>query len=561
MAGERGQTLRLLLVQPSHYDTEGYVIQWWRTFTPGHVLMVVNGIIADAHQRRVLGDGVRIERRVIDEPTTPVHAAKQLRWLRGGDRAAVFLVGVQTSQYPRAVDLARPFRAAGVPVVMGGFHVSGVLALTPHWEAGLAAAREQGICLYAGELEEGVDELLTDLWAATPQPLYNRLSDRIALDTAPPPLLDMPTVGKTLRHLAGMDLGRGCPYLCSFCTIINVHGRRMRERTVAVMRDYVRANWANGIGHYFITDDNFARNPQWEPLLDELIRLREEEGIRLDIIMQIDVRAAAIPRFVDKSVRAGCCRVFIGLESLRDDNLEEVHKKQNKKLAVNELMMTWKRAGAITYVGYIIGLPHDTRERLLEDLQTLKEQIAVDIPAFGLLTPYPGCKDQQRLLAAGVDMDPDFSLYDTEHVVTDLPNMSRQQWQQLYYEMWRGFYTFEHMETVLKRAMVCDLPVKEVFKSLVGYSIGAHFDHILPLGAGLGRRRIRTSRRHGLPLEPVWRFYPRRLGRALVHQFRLALHMARMYRALWRARRAVRHGYSDRALESMLESTQEQNTA
>lgn len=544
------ERLRLLLIQPSHYDAEGYVIQWWRTFTPGHVLMVVNGIVADAGKRGIPGADVMVERRVIDEPSRPVNHAAELRWLLEAKRCAVFLVGVQTSQYPRAVDLARPFRAAGVPVVMGGFHVSGVIALTPGWEPGLAAAREQGICLYAGELEKGIDALLGDLWRGEAKPLYNHLADQVALDTAPLPLLDLPTVRKTVRHLAGMDLGRGCPYLCTFCTIINVHGRRMRERTVAVMRDYVRENWANGIRHYFITDDNFARNPQWEALLDELIRLREEEGIRLDIIIQIDVRAAAIPRFVEKAVRAGCCRVFIGLESLHDDNLEDLHKKQNKNLAVNELMLTWKRAGAITYVGYLLGLPHDTRERILEDLEALKE-LAVDIPAFGLLTPYPGCKDHQRLVAAGVDMDPDFSLYDTEHAVTDLPHMSREEWQKLYDEVWRGFYSFEHMETVLKRAMVTGLPVKEVFKSLVGYSIGAQIDHILPLGGGLGRRRVRTSRRHGLPVEPAWRFYPEHWRRIAVRGMRIGLHVLRMYRLLWRAKRAVaRYGYSDAALAS-----------
>ena len=543
-------TLRLLLIQPSHYDAEGYVIQWWRTFTPGHVMMVINGILDDAARRRVLGPGVSIERRVIDEPTEPVRHRREIRWLRGAKRAAVLLTGVQTSQYPRAVDLARPFIAAGIPVVMGGFHVSGVLALTPDWEPGLAAAREAGISLYAGELEEGVDELLGDLWNGTPKPLYDHLADTPALDQSPMPRLDLPTVRHTLRWLAGMDLGRGCPYLCTFCTVINVHGRKMRQRTPRAMADYVRRNHAEGIRHYFITDDNFSRNPDWEPLLDELIRLREEEGIELDILIQVDVRAASIPRFVEKAVRAGCIRIFIGIESLREDNLENVHKKQNKKVEINQMILTWKRAGAITYPAFIIGLPNDDRRRVLEDLETIKHQLAVDIPAFALLTPYPGCKDQQMMLASGVELDPDFNRYDTEHAVVDLPRHSRDEWQALYREVWRGFYDFEQMERVLKRAMVSGLPVKEVFKSLVGYSVGSRLDAILPLGGGLGRRRVRTSRRPGLPIVPAWRFYPSLWWSNAVYYARLTLHMARMYQMLWRAKREVaRGGYSDAALE------------
>ena len=90
-----------------------------------------------------------------------------------------------------------------------------------------------------------------------------------------------------MRHLAGMDLGRGCPYLCSFCTIINVHGRKMRQRSVEAMTQYVRENHANGIRHYFITDDNVARNPLWEDMLDELIRLRNEENICQNMSKQV----------------------------------------------------------------------------------------------------------------------------------------------------------------------------------------------------------------------------------------------------------------------------------
>ncbi len=541
--------LRLLLIQPSHYDAEGYVIQWMRTFISSHVIMVINGILNDAVERGVLGSEVNFERRVIDEPTELVNHTKEIAWLRGATRAAVLLTGVQTSQYPRAVDLSRPFIDAGVPVIMGGFHVSGVFALTPNWEHGLADARATGITLYAGELEEGVDELLRDLWHGELKPLYNRLADSVALDSAPMPLLDLPTVGKTMRRLAGMDLGRGCPYLCTFCTVINVHGRKMRQRKPAAMADYVRRNYANGIRHYFVTDDNFARNQRWEPLLDELIRLREEEGIVLDIMIQVDLRAATIPRFVEKSVRAGCRRVLIGIESLRADNLENVHKKQNKRVEINRMILTWKRAGIITYPTFIIGLPNDTRERVLEDLRVIKEKLAVDIPAFALLTPYPGCKDHKQMLEAGTAMDLDFNRYDTEHAVADLPCHSRDEWQQFYREVWRGFYTFEHMERVLKRAMVSGLPVKEIFKSLAGYSVGSQLDAILPLGGGFVRRRLRTSRRPGLPVEPAWRFYPVRLWREAVYYSRLIVHMGRMYHMLWHAKREVaRHGYHDESL-------------
>ncbi len=72
--------------------------------------------------------------------------------------------------------------------------------------------------------------------------------------------------------------GRGCPYQCSFCTIINVQGRKSRFRTADDLERIVRENYAQGIKRFFITDDNFARNTNWEALFDRIIELREKRG-------------------------------------------------------------------------------------------------------------------------------------------------------------------------------------------------------------------------------------------------------------------------------------------
>ena len=75
------------------------------------------------------------------------------------------------------------------------------------------------------------------------------------------------------------DAGRGCPFQCSFCTIINVQGRRSRRRSPDDVEQIIRHNLKYGIDRYFITDDNFARNKDWEPILDRIIELRERDGI------------------------------------------------------------------------------------------------------------------------------------------------------------------------------------------------------------------------------------------------------------------------------------------
>src|SRR6185503_2525266 len=98
----------LVLIKPSHYDDDGYPIQWFRSAIPSNTLAVLNGLALDCKDRRVLGDDVDIDITLIDETNTrvvPEHLAKQI-----GDRGLVALVGVQSNQYPRAMDIARRLR-------------------------------------------------------------------------------------------------------------------------------------------------------------------------------------------------------------------------------------------------------------------------------------------------------------------------------------------------------------------------------------------------------------------------------------------------------------------
>ncbi|GAB6041525.1 B12-binding domain-containing radical SAM protein [Endothiovibrio diazotrophicus] len=532
-------TLRILLLKPSHYDEEGYVVQWWRALVPTQALAVINGILLDAAERQVLGAGVALEVKVVDEIATVVEPGELARWLGGAERALVMLVGVQTSQYPRAVDLGRRFVAAGIPTLMGGFHVSGIHALTPQWGDGLAAAREAGIALFAGELEEAVDGLLADAWRGTLKPLYDHLQPTVDMERAPAARIDPETMAKVFHGLAGIDLGRGCPFLCSFCTVINVHGRKPRQRPAEAAVEYVRHAAKLGIHRFLVVDDNFARNRHWEAICDALIRLREEEGLAAELFIQVDTRATAIPRFVEKVAAAGCRRVFIGIETVREDNLSAAAKKQNKGAELGEMAAAWRRAGVMIYGAFIIGFPHDTPERVAEDIRFLQENVAIDILEFFILTPLPGSVDHQRLLASGAALDPDFNRYTDEQPVSGHPLMGHDEWLQLYRDAWDWFYSDEHLERTLRRALDDGLPAKEVLASWVLYYGLPRYEGVHPLVGGLIRRRRRHQRRPGLPLEPVWRFYPQRAWRTLRAQvgfLLLSLRARRVLRKLLRER-------------------------
>ena len=238
----------LVLIKPSHYDDDGYVIRWWRALIPSNSLAAVYGLALDCVNRQVLGADVAIDIETIDETHTRVNTSRLIKRFRRHDGfGLVALVGVQSNQYPRALDIARPFRDAGIPVAMGGFHVSGCLAMLDGNAIDLESARRMGISLFAGEAEGRFETVLQDAAEQRLQPLYNFMDDLPSMEGTPIPFLAREVVERTIANNTSLDAGRGCPFQCSFCTIINVQGRKSRHRSPDDIEKIVRENWAQGI--------------------------------------------------------------------------------------------------------------------------------------------------------------------------------------------------------------------------------------------------------------------------------------------------------------------------
>ena len=541
----------LVLVKPSHYDDDGYVIQWMRSAIPSNTLAVLNGLALDCAERRVLGADVDVTIAAFDETNTRIRPKKIAKLIReGGGHGLVALVGVQSNQFPRAVDIARPLRDAGVNVAIGGFHVSGCLAMLPELPPDIRAAQELGIALFAGEAEGGrLDLVLQDAFANALKPLYNFMNDLPGLDGVPTPLLPAARVERTGGRLTSFDAGRGCPFQCSFCTIINVQGRKSRYRSPEDVERIIRSNLAQGIDHFFITDDNLARNKNWEPMFDRLIAMREGEGLKFNFVIQVDTLCHRIPGFIDKAARAGVTRVFLGLENINPDSLLGAKKKQNRIAEYRKMLLDWKRVGCFTYAGYILGFPNDTLESIVRDIEIIKRELPLDLLEFFCLTPLPGSEDHKKLHAAGVPMDPDMNRYDLEHVCTAHPKMSKAEWERAYRLAWETYYTPDHMATIMRRAVAVGISPGKMLFLLIWFYGCVTLEKIHPLEGGYLRRKHRADRRPGLPRENPALFYPR-------YVFDLVAKHVAIGRLVWkmhRVRKAIkadpnRRDYMDLAL-------------
>ena len=552
------RTFSLVLIKPSHYDDDGYVIQWFRSAIPSNSLACLYGLALECRDQMVLGEDVRLDIHAFDETNSVIHVKKIIDLVCRGDDGMVMLVGVQSNQFPRALDIAKPLREKGIKVAIGGFHISGTMAMLKDRDPYVQQALDLGVSLFAGEAEGRLGEVLIDAHAGNLQPIYNYMDDLPNIEGVATPLLPAERVHLTAGATTSFDAGRGCPFACSFCTIINVQGRVSRRRSPDDIERIVRANVKQGLHSFFITDDNFARNKDWEVILDRLIELREDDGLKISFIIQVDTLCHKLPNFIEKSKRAGVKRVFIGLENINPDSLLGAKKRQNKITDYRQMLLAWKHVGIVTYCGYILGFPGDTPESIIHDIEIIKRELPVDLLEFFYLTPLPGSEDHKKLHEAGIAMDEDLNKYDLNHDVTDHPIMSRDKWREVYHAAWETYYTDEHVETVLRRCIATGTSPGKTMFFIVWFKGCIGIEGIHPLEGGFLRTKSRRNRRSGMKPENPLVFYPKYYFQMLRKQLQWISLYTRMRLIYRRVRKdPKRFEYMDLALEPVTEHEEE----
>jgi radical SAM superfamily enzyme YgiQ (UPF0313 family) len=503
---ERIKRFRIILIKPSKYDDEGYVIRFWKGVLPSNTLNVLHGLTEDVKLRRVFGE-LPIDVVTFDETAEKIPIKKIIRWGREpGTRLLVCLVGVQTNQFPRALDLARRFRAEDIAVIIGGFHTSGTINMLGEQEPDIQELVRESICVVSGEVEGKWEMILGDFLSGQLKPIYSFAQDLqslVDIESSPLPK----TSPKTMDHFAYPNFGtadtsRGCPFACTFCTIINVQGRKMRERSPESIATLLRRNYLeHGISFYFFTDDNFARKKLWRETFEAIIKLRQG-GIKIAFMMQVDL--ARKPKdFVNLAAKAGCTQVFIGMESVNPENLKAEGKKQNNVEEYRQIIQEWHNAGVVVHTGYIIGLPWDSVEQVPKDIRFLMDEVGPDQASFFMLTPLPGSHDHREMRRRGEWMDPDFNKRDSFHATIKHPRMTAEEWTRAYEKAWETFYSKENMIKVLSRWSDRTKAYWNLMSVFFWYKNAALIEKQHPMVAGFFRLKDRKTRRDGFAVDPL----------------------------------------------------------
>jgi radical SAM superfamily enzyme YgiQ (UPF0313 family) len=501
--------LEVTLVRATNYTDDGYPIKMKINVIRSNTLTQMATLTRDIVNAPFF-KGIRLHVRTIDEAYENVPRKEILkRSKEPGVGSIVMLVGVQSNQFPRAQDIAAWFLPHGIPVLIGGFHVSGMLAMIGETDD-LKKAISKGIVLVAGEVENGrLTDVLADVVRKNPKPLYKFLTPTPDLSNLPIPRLTKADFKKSASKFATLDTGRGCVFNCDFCTIINVQGRTMRCRDPKQVAEFVRQSYHEAnVTHCFFTDDNIARNPRWRELFDELISLREQESIPFTFMMQSDLAARKMPGgdFFKLAARAGCNQVFFGVESVNKENLRAETKFQNQVQHYKDLVDHCHSLSITAHAGYILGLPFDTPKSIKEDIAEL-QRMGFDSASFYILAPLPGSKDHQKWWNEGRWMDEDFNTYDSAHVAVQPQRMTREELKQAWHDSWEQFYSTEHMVNVLKVWRQDTWHYWDRLSFFSWYLYASRVERLHPMNCGFWTLRYRDDRRPGFQKEafvPFW---------------------------------------------------------
>jgi hypothetical protein len=468
--------LRIVLLKPSKYAADGWVERFRWGFMPNSTLVHLASLTPPE-----VGDR-RVEVVAVDEY---VHTDLAYLDLLAGDASRttlLALVGVQSHQFQRALDLAALARSRGVEhCVLGGPHPM---------TCDTATLQGRGVAFALAEAEEIWPRILADAAAGELEPVYG--GDARWREHLDPPALQPPSrrdLRRYLVRLMGVYPARGCPYTCNFCSVIKIAGRQVRTQPVATTLASLAAARAAGVKWVIFTSDNFNKYPEVKELLEGMIA----EDLRLPFFAQCDVQIERDEELLELMARAGCFQVFVGAESFSREALRAAHKFQNHPERYARIVELCRRYGVTSHFSNILGFPSDTEEEIAEHLATLRA-LAPDIASFYVLTPIPGTEQYGDFLDQGLIDEPNLDRYDGTCVTWRHPNLEPARWRELLFSCYREFYRPRDAAAKLGRWLRPPLDPRRRagLAALAGYPLqsrlaarqGAH-----PMAGGVGRVR------------------------------------------------------------------------
>lgn len=407
--------LDVVIIKPSKYLANGAVERFRRGFMPNSTVPYLRSMVPPKVA------GMPVETHTIDEYVhTDLHYMNLLS-PRRGRRTLVALVGVQSHQFHRALDLAAYAQRQGCLTVIGGPHVM---------TCDTSMCHGRGVSFALAEAELIWPEILRDAAEGELQPVYGRdrrwQQELTAPVQIPPRKRDL---SRYLYPMLGVYPARGCPFLCNFCSVTKIAGRQIRSQSIATTMDSLRAAKAAGVRTIMFTSDNFNKYPEAEALLTSMI----EEQLGLKFLVQCDTQIARQERLVELMARAGCFQMFVGVESFNRQTLLAAQKGQNRPDTYRDIVRLCSAHSIGSHFSNIIGFPQDTEKSIHEHCAVLRE-LDPTWASFYILCPIPGTEQYDDFLEQGLISERNLDRFDTTSLTWHHPMLSGSQLSELLFE-------------------------------------------------------------------------------------------------------------------------------
>lgn len=334
--------------------------------------------------------------------------------------AITFLI----SNAPHAYEIADRFRKRGTPVIMGGFHAS----LLPE------EALEHADAVVVGEAEYVFPEIIKDLKQGSLKRIY-KSTKLHSLKGLPMPRYDLIEKDFFINH--PVQATRGCPFRCSFCSVISLYPNIRLRPVDEVIRDITCFEGRNYIQNKMITfmDNNLVANKKYaKELFRKMIPLKKwwVSQLSIDIVNDKELMQLA--------AESGCISVFIGIETFSQKNLKHVGKHQNKVSDYKNAIKTLHKYGIYVQGSLVIGFDEDTIESIRK-IPDIVQEIGIDYPWLHILTPLYGTKLFDQLNRENRIFTKDWSRYNFLNAVFHPKNMSVDELHSTYLEVWKEMHS------------------------------------------------------------------------------------------------------------------------
>lgn len=434
--------LRVVILKPGKYAADGYVERFRWGFMPNSTLPHIRSMTPESL------NGTAIEVHTVDE-----YVHRDLQYLdllkkEAGIRTLLTIVGVQSHQFHRALDLAAYALRNGCMAVIGGPHPMTCDTTLFH---------NQGVSFALAEAELIWHSILEDATHGELQPVYG--ADQRWQKELDAPVIIPPSRKDLQRYIIpmlGIYPARGCPFVCSYCSVIRIAGRRVRSQSIETTIASLKAAKAAGVEMIMFTSDNFNKYAQAEELLNAMI----DERINLRFFVQCDTQVVKQEKLVALLSRAGCFQMLLGVESFNRRTLLAAKKAQNRPESYKNIVELCRRYNISSHFSNIIGFPQDTEADIQHNLETICD-LSPNCASFYILTPIPGTEQYNDFLSEGLISEKNLDRFDATNLTWEHPQLSSAELTALLFRCYRKFFSVKHGIANIQCALRTEHPLSE----------------------------------------------------------------------------------------------------